>query len=65
LIGFIGDLQNLNIDWAFLLKFTALSVIGIFMGIWLNRFIEGSKLKKGFGWFVVAMAIYILFKELF
>ncbi len=65
LIGFIGDLQNLDIDWAFLLKFTALSVIGIFIGIWLTRFIEGSKLKKGFGWFVVAMAIYILFKELF
>lgn len=65
LIGFIGDLQNLDIDWAFLVKFTALSVIGIFIGTWLNRFIEGSKLKKGFGWFVVAMAIYILFKELF
>ncbi len=64
LIGFIGDLQNLDIDWAFLLKFTALSVIGIFIGTWLTRFIEGSKLKKGFGWFVVAMAIYILFKEL-
>ncbi|HEA19795.1 MAG TPA: sulfite exporter TauE/SafE family protein [Pricia antarctica] len=64
LIGFIGDVQNMEIDWAFLLKFTALSVIGIFIGIWLNRFIEGSKLKKGFGWFVVAMAVYILWKEL-
>lgn len=64
LIGFIGDVQNLEIDWVFLLYFTVLSIVGIFIGIWLNRFIEGSKLKKGFGWFVVAMAIYILWKEL-
>ncbi len=64
LIGFLGDVQNLDIEWAFLLRFTALSVIGIFIGVWLNKFIEGSKLKKGFGWFVVAMAVYILWKEL-
>ena len=64
LIGFVGDVQNMGIDWVFLLRFTVLSVIGIFIGIWLNKFIEGSKLKKGFGWFVVLMAIYILYKEL-
>lgn len=64
LIGFIGDVQNLDIEWAFLLRFTAFSIGGIFIGTWLTKFIEGSKLKKGFGWFVVAMAVYILFKEL-
>ena len=30
LIGFIGDVQNLRIDWIFLLLFTLISVIGIF-----------------------------------
>jgi uncharacterized membrane protein YfcA len=64
LIGFLGDVQNMDIEWAFLLRFTALSVIGIFIGVWLNKFIEGNKLKKGFGWFVVTMAVYILWKEL-
>ncbi len=64
LIGFLGDVQNLAIDWPFLLRFTALSVMGIFIGVWGTKFIEGSKLKKSFGWFVVAMAIYILWKEL-
>lgn len=64
LIGFLGDVQNLEIDWIFLLSFTALSVIGIFIGIWLNKFIDGKKLKKAFGWFVLAMGIYIIYKEL-
>lgn len=64
LIGFIGDVENLDIDWAFLLIFTFLSVIGIFIGIWLNKFIQGDKLKKYFGWFVLIMGIYIIIKEL-
>ncbi len=63
LIGFIGDIENLEIDWAFLIPFTLLSVIGIFIGIWANSFIDGKRLKKGFGWFVLIMGIYIILKE--
>lgn len=65
LIGFIGDVQNLEIDWIFLLVFTGLSIVGIFIGGWLNKFIDGEKLKKGFGWFVLIMGFYIIWKELF
>lgn len=64
LIGFIGDVENLEIEWTFLLSFSAVSVAGIFLGIWLNRFIPGAKLKKAFGWFVLVMGVYILIKEL-
>ncbi len=65
LIGFIGDVQNITLDWTFLLSFTALSVVGIFLGIYLSNFIDGKKLKKGFGWFVLLMGVYIVLKELF
>lgn len=65
LIGFIGDIQNLEIDWLFLTIFTGLSVIGIFVGGYLNKFIDGKKLKKGFGWFVLIMGVYIIWKEMF
>lgn len=64
LIGFIGDVENLTIDWLFLTKFTGLSIIGIFIGVRLNKFIDAKKLKKGFGWFVLIMGVYILVKEL-
>jgi len=64
LIGFIGDIQNINIDWTFLLTFTAISIFGIFIGIKLSNYIEGKKLKKGFGYFVLIMAVYILYKEI-
>ena len=63
LIGFLGDLSNLTIDWNFLLVFTSLSVVGIFLGSYLSRFISGDKLKTAFGWFVLIMGTYIILKE--
>lgn len=64
LIGFLGDVENLTINWIFLLSFTAISVIGIFIGSYLNKFINETQLKKGFAYFVLAMACFILFKEM-
>lgn len=64
LIGFIGDVETIAIDWIFLLSFTAISVVGIFIGIYFSNFIEGKKLKKYFGWFVLIMGVYIIIKEL-
>jgi len=64
LIGFTGDIQNLDIDWHFLLVFTSISVVGIFIGIYLNKFLNDAQLKKGFGYFVLLMALFILSKEL-
>lgn len=63
LIGFIGDVENLTIDWTFLLSFSGFSVAGIFLGIYLNKFVHGNHLKKAFGWFVLVMGIYIVLKE--
>jgi uncharacterized membrane protein YfcA len=66
LIGFIGDVQrpDLIIDWTLLLTVTAIAVAGIFVGIYATKFIDGNKLKKGFGWFVLVMAVYIILKQI-
>jgi len=44
--------------------FTALAVVGIFLGSYLSTKIDGSKLKSGFGWFVLIMGASILLGEL-
>ncbi|WP_296697796.1 sulfite exporter TauE/SafE family protein [Algoriphagus sp.] len=64
LIGFLGDVSNQPIDWMMLLIFTGLSIVGIFIGSALSKKINDKVLKKGFGWFVLAMGIYIISKEL-
>lgn len=66
LIGFIGDVQrpDLIIDWTMLLTVTAIAVVGIFIGIYATKFIDGKRLKKGFGWFVLVMALYIILKQI-
>ena len=65
LIGFTGDLSNYTMDWKLLGTVTALAITGIFIGDALSKKIDGNKLKKGFGWFVLVMGIYIIVKELF
>ena len=63
-VGFLGDINHTNMDWDFLLPFTGLSIIGIFIGMYLTRFIAPDKLKKGFGWFVLTVAGYMIFREI-
>jgi uncharacterized protein len=65
LIGFTGDIGHHAMDWKLLLTVTALAIMGIFAGNRLSHKMEGDKLKKGFGWFVLVMGIYIMVKELF
>jgi len=64
LIGFLGDIGEQNIDWIFLISFTAVAVIGIYFGVFLNKKISSKKLKQGFGWFVLAMGVFIIIKEI-
>jgi uncharacterized membrane protein YfcA len=64
LIGFSGDVQNINPDWYFLFKFASFAMTGIFIGIYLSRFFNDRNLKKIFGWFVLTMAFFILTKEI-
>ncbi len=64
LIGFVGDIENLDMDWTFLMSFTFLSIIGIFAGMYLSKYVKGAVLKKAFGWFVLIMGILIIVMEM-
>jgi uncharacterized membrane protein YfcA len=64
LAGFIGDTGHFKTNWIFLITISAIAIAGVFMGSLLGKSICSSKLKKGFGWFVLAMGIYIIIKEI-
>ena len=63
LVGFTGDLMYTSVDWSFLSKIILLATTGIITGNYLNKKIEGAKLKKGFGFFILAMAIIIFIEQ--
>lgn len=65
LIGFTGDLGHFTINWKFLISITLIAITGIFIGGALAKKLDGEKLKKGFGWFVLMIGIYIIIKEIF
>lgn len=67
LIGFVGDVSSngAQMDWKLLFIVTILAIGGIFIGNSFSKKIDGNKLKKGFGWFVLVMGIYIIINELF
>jgi uncharacterized membrane protein YfcA len=64
LFGVIGDLSTgVIIDWIFLLKFIACTIIGVLVGGYLSKRVDGEKLKPAFGWFILVMGCWIIIKE--
>ena len=64
LLGFfIGDATKMEIDWEFLFTFTGIAILGIYIGSYLSNFVDGGKLKKGFGYFIFIMALFIFYME--
>lgn len=65
LLGFlIGAAELPHIEWHLLVPFLGLAIAGNFLGTWLSQKISAGTLRVGFGWFIVAMAIYIFAMEL-
>jgi uncharacterized membrane protein YfcA len=63
LIGFTGESSETLIPWPFLMLITTLAIIGIIVGSFVSKFIDGNRLKPAFGWFVLIMGFYIIIKE--
>jgi hypothetical protein len=63
LVGFTGDLTHVSVDWKFLASIVILATLGIITGNYLNKKMDGAKLKKSFGWFVLLMALVIMIEQ--
>lgn len=61
--GLSGYLFSAHIDWPLVLGFTALAVAGSFVGARLAGMVPERALRKGFGWFVLAMGAFVLVQE--
>ena len=65
LAGFSIEMTDPKIDWKFLLLFTAIAALGVLIGLFFNKRVNAEKLKSGFGFFVLAIGVFILVKEWF
>ena len=61
--GFVGYMGGVPIDYVLMSAFTAVTVLGSFVGTHLAGRISQAALKKAFAWFLVCVATYILLKS--
>jgi uncharacterized protein len=65
IFGFIGDVLNhVELNYTLLTMFSTIAIVGIFIGTFLSKKIDGDKLKPAFGWFILVAGIYIIAKEI-
>jgi len=62
-IGFAEYLNHVTLDWQMMIFFTLAAAIGTVGGAVLTRRIESQHLQKGFGYFVLAVAVFVLIKR--
>jgi len=65
LFSFLNSYSSMQIDWLLLIRFSLGAILGIMIGTQLSRKIPGDYLKKTFGWVILGMSFYIVYKEFF
>jgi hypothetical protein len=64
-IGVAADLTGgVAYEWNFVATFTVLTTLGIVTGTLFQQRIDGQRLKKAFGWFILAIGIAVAIREL-
>lgn len=61
--GFLGYLDQVEVQWGFMTGFTAVAVVGILAGTWLVRFVPQHTLKRAFAVFLLVMGAFILYQN--
>lgn len=62
--GLGGYLTTVSLDWALVGGVTVAAILGSFLGARLAGRIPEATLRKGFGFFVLAMGVFVLVQEL-
>lgn len=61
--GLAGYAVSTSLDWSLATAIAGLAVAGSFIGFWLSNRLPSQGLRKGFGFFVLAIAAVVLIKE--
>lgn len=61
--GLLGYLGHIDLNWHLTVSFTFAASVGTLLGSYLGQFISARQLQKGFGYFLVAIATFVLLKN--
>lgn len=64
LAGFLGHVGDGSFDITMTAIFTAAGLVGTFAGARLNKRLPTGRLQKGFAWFVIVLAFFLLYDNL-
>ncbi|MEF9981796.1 MULTISPECIES: sulfite exporter TauE/SafE family protein [unclassified Glutamicibacter] len=62
--GLAGQLNSVALDWPLAAGLATTAILGSLIGARLSRRIDERALRKGFGYFVLAMGVFVLSQEL-
>jgi uncharacterized protein len=63
LTGLVGVGGGFAIDWQLTVSFTFAAVLGTLAGTYLAQFVSAKQLQKGFGYFLLAIATFVLIQN--
>jgi uncharacterized protein len=61
--GLIGYLGYVSLDWHLTISFTFLAGLGTVIGAYLTQFVSTPQLQKGFGYFLLLIAAFVLLQN--
>jgi uncharacterized membrane protein YfcA len=62
--GFAGYVSTVSINYGLAAQVIAAAIVGSFIGTSLVSRVHPDSLRKGFGWFIVVMSIFVLGQEI-
>jgi len=64
LAGFLGHAGDGSLNMTLTSIFTLAGLVGTFAGARLNKRLPAEKLQKAFAWFVIVLALFLLYDNL-
>lgn len=64
IFSFCSSYASMQLDWPLLMKFSSIAIVGILVGTRVSFKIQSGYLKKAFGWFILWVSFYVVYKTL-